>query len=324
MENPATYCRQTMNNLGKQKKPFLFILDYAIRRPLIIPLEESARYCQYAFHQTGTQHHIEKLPLHIRPISYANYKKAFDSVQFHIQQGNTFLLNLTQPTPISTTYSLDQLYALSTAKYKLHLRDQFVSFSPETFLQITENGTISSYPMKGTIDASIPNAKTLLMEDPKEKAEHATIVDLIRNDLASVSGDVTLEKYRYTETIQTGNKTLIQVSSKITGKTSKNWHNQIGSILLSMLPAGSISGAPKKKTLSIISETEQYDRGYYTGIAGIYNGKTLDSFVIIRYIEASKEGLIYKSGGGITAFSDPQKEYQELIDKIYVPISGNH
>jgi para-aminobenzoate synthetase component 1 len=92
-------------------------------------------------------------------------------------------------------------------------------------------------------------------------------------------------------------------------------------MILKLLPAGSISGTPKKKTIKIIKEVEGYKRGFYTGIFGITDEKTfLDSAVIIRYIEKDKDNLIYKSGGGITIDSNLESEYKELIDKVYIPV----
>jgi len=76
----------------------------------------------------------------------------------------------------------------------------------------------------------------------------------------------------------------------------------------------------KEKTLEIIAATEGRERGYYTGIFGIFDGHNLDSCVMIRYIEKSRDGYIYYSGGGITSHSNPLSEYNEMIDKIYVPI----
>ena len=91
-------------------------------------------------------------------------------------------------------------------------------------------------------------------------------------------------------------------------------------LLLSMLPAGSICGAPKAKTVSIIQEVEQDPRGYYTGIFGYFDGEELDSAVNIRFIEEKNSQLLYRSGGGITFLSDMESEYNELIEKIYVPV----
>ena len=87
-----------------------------------------------------------------------------------------------------------------------------------------------------------------------------------------------------------------------------------------LLPAGSILGAPKPKTLEIIQEAESCDRGYYTGVCGWFDGKNLDSCVMIRFIEKESGKLYFKSGGGITHLSNFADEYQEMKNKIYVPI----
>ena len=78
------------------------------------------------------------------------------------------------------------------------------------------------------------------------------------------------------------------------------------------------------KTLEIISKAEKYERGFFSGVFGIFDGQNMDSAVMIRFIEKTKEGLIFKSGSGITAQSNMISEYQELIDKVYVPITRNH
>jgi para-aminobenzoate synthetase component 1 len=176
--------------------------------------------------------------------------------------------------------------------------------------------------MKGTIDATIENSKELILKDSKEVAEHNTIVDLIRNDLSLVAENVTVEKFRYLERIKTNQRDLWQVSSKITGDLPKFYIENIGDIIFKMLPAGSITGAPKKKTVEIIKTVENYQRGFYTGVFGYFDGKNLDSCVLIRYIENQNGQLVYKSGGGITFMSEVNKEYEELIKKIYVPIAN--
>lgn len=178
--------------------------------------------------------------------------------------------------------------------------------------------------MKGTIDATIDNAKEIIMNDSKELAEHNTIVDLIRNDLSLVAKNVTVEKFRYLEQIKTNRSDLLQVSSKITGDLPSNYAENIGNIIYTMLPAGSISGAPKKKTVEIIKNTEKYKRGFYTGIFCYFDGKNLDSCVLIRYIENKNGQLIYKSGGGITFKSKVKQEYNEMLNKVYVPITRNN
>jgi len=253
------------------------------------------------------------------PISFEEYADKFNIVQKNIKIGNSYLLNLTAPTEIKINLSLEDIYLYSKARYKIFYKDRFVCFSPETFMKIN-NGKITSYPMKGTIEASVPNAEAKILNDPKETAEHYTIVDLIRNDLSIVARNIKVEKFRYIDVIKTNVKELLQVSSIISGDLEENYNNRIGDIVFALLPAGSITGAPKKKTIEIILEAEKYERGYYTGVCGIFDGINLDSCVMIRFIEQTGDKLIYKSGGGITAFSDVLSEYNELTDKVYAPI----
>lgn len=314
---------QKMNQLGKTNTPFLFVIDYKMKNCFVKEVNQinNEELCfsinNFKNYQTKNQ---TKKSLHFQkhPITYSEYLSAFNKVQQNLHQGNSYLVNLTCSTPIETNYSLKDIFDVSEAKYKLLLKNNFVVFSPETFVKI-EDGKISTYPMKGTIDAAILNAKQKILENPKEHAEHATIVDLLRNDLSKVAKNVTVEKFRYIERVKSNQKHLLQVSSKIAGHLPSNFNEKLGSILFELLPAGSISGAPKKKTLEIIEEAENHDRKFYTGIAGYYDGKNLDSFVMIRFIENNNGKLIYKSGGGITSQSISEDEYQELIDKIYVP-----
>ena len=107
------------------------------------------------------------------------------------------------------------------------------------------------------------------------------------------------------------------MSSAIEGELPADYASKIGSILYDLLPAGSVSGAPKKKTAELIASIEGTDRGYYTGIAGYFDGVDLDSCVLIRYLGADNT---YHSGGGITFQSDMASEYQEMINKVYVPV----
>ena len=174
--------------------------------------------------------------------------------------------------------------------------------------------------MKGTIRTTAPDAENSILNSEKEAEEHLTIVDLIRNDLAMIAYDIKVESYRYLEKVKTSQSDLLQVSSKIIGKILPEYWPNLGDLLEKMLPAGSISGAPKKKTIEIIKAAESYERGYFTGIVGLFDGQKFDSGVMIRFIEQTSTGLIYKSGGGITVNSDWESEYQEMIDKVYVPV----
>jgi para-aminobenzoate synthetase component 1 len=315
---------QKMNRFGKDGKPFIFILDYKLKNPLVLPLHEAAEkgiYFTFDNLNNIDFQDVEKREFTFSkfPASYTVFKKSFDQVVSEIKLGNSFLTNLTFPTRIETDLTLREIFQRSEAPYRLVFKDRFVVFSPELFVTIND-GIIASFPMKGTIDASVPEAETKILNDPKETAEHHTIVDLIRNDLSMVATNVKVEKFRFLSSIKTQDKTLLQVSSEITGQLPVDYPEHLGDIFSKLLPAGSICGAPKTRTLEIIDESEIYERGYYTGIFGIFDGTNLQSAVMIRFIEKCGEKFIFKSGGGITAMSDPEKEYEELIDKVYVPI----
>lgn len=307
-----------LNFLGAKKKPFLFICDFKAQNLEIICMdklqESDVEFCiDENYVQKNHNHFLKKTP-----IEFKEYKYKFDKVIRKIKSGDTYLLNLTQPTLVETALSLKQIYKNANAHYKLRYKDEFVCFSPEKFVQIKDS-TIHTYPMKGTIDASIPDAKEKILSDAKEMAEHIMVVDLLRNDLSIVAEKVRVDKFRYIQELNAGDKKLLQVSSHISGHVGENWHERVGDILKALLPAGSISGTPKKSTLEIIQQIESYDRGYFSGVFGVYDGKSLDSGVMIRFIQKTKDGYIYKSGGGITLDSDAKSEYSELIDKIYLP-----
>ena len=312
-----------MNEYGQDKIPFVFLIDFNMQKPDVFRIDELEKNSIWISMPEFSNRNINRKTIDFvfekEPIEFDRYKIAFENVKSAINRGDTFLLNLTFPTCLKTNLSLDKIFEHSKAKYKLKFKDQFVVFSPEPFIQIKGN-KISSYPMKGTMDASIKNAEKRLMDDIKEISEHNTIVDLIRNDLSMVANNVKVEKFRYIEKIKTHEKELLQTSSEISGELPSDWSESIGDLVFKILPAGSISGAPKKKTVKIIQEAERYDRGYFTGVFGYFDGEKLDSAVMIRYIEKQKDHLIYKSGGGITYYSECEQEYQELIDKVYVTI----
>ncbi len=309
---------QDLNSLGKQRKPFLFITDFKAQNIEIILLDELEKNdIEFAIDENYIKkNHTQTLEK--EPLSFEIYYKKFKKVIDKIKAGESYLLNLTQETKIKSSLSLKEIYQNANAHYKLRYKDKFVCFSPEKFIQISEN-KIHTYPMKGTIDASLQNAKEKILADTKEMAEHIMVVDLLRNDLSIVAKNVTVEDFRYITTVDTGEKKLLQVSSHISGTLEYNWHSHIGTILSSLLPAGSITGTPKKSTVKIIEDIEEYERGYFSGVFGIYDGKKLDSGVMIRFIEKIEDGYIYKSGGGITLDSDANSEYNELLDKIYLP-----
>ncbi len=309
---------------------FLFIIDYEMEFPIVLRLSELNDFCIKYFidgvknydDNIGNIFDKKELNIQKRPISFEVYKKAFNNVALNQKNGNSYLLNLTFKTPVEINFGLEEIFYKSSSRYKLYFKDEeneFVLFSPETFINITE-GRIFTYPIKGTIDANIPCAEEILLNDKKEKAEHLTVVDLLRNDLNIVCKDVKVNRFCFTYKIKTNFGELLQMVSEIEGRVKPNLMYRFGDILFNMLPAGSICGAPKRQTLEIIKETELDKRGYYTGVFGIYDGKNLKSSVMIRFIEKKGDDCFYRSGGGITVYSDAKKEYDEMVEKIYVPI----
>lgn len=313
-----------MDELSQQKVPFFFMVNFLKTEIVVLQekdLKKSSLLVDFESFKNNnpTQTSVKNIYLKSFPKTKDEYKKGFDVVQNHLQAGNSYLTNYTCKTQIETNLSLEEIFHLTKAKYKVLMPDKFVFFSPETFVQITNN-TIYTHPMKGTIDASIENAAEILKENPKEKAEHYTVVDLLRNDLSMVADDVKVDEFQRIDFIKTQQKNLYAMSSEISGKIKHQYQGKIGSIMNELLPAGSILGAPKPKTLEIILEAEDYERGFYTGVCGWFDGMNLDSCVMIRYIEKEGDQLYFKSGGGITHMSKLNEEYQEMKNKIYVPI----
>ena len=325
---------EQLNQWGHHKKPFVFLIDFEQKKPLAWPVEACPDWFQFKFTKISSSNQVTSSSTNFgqtfsfieqqtfenslikHPISLSDYQHKYNQVMDALKKGDSFLMNLTIPTPVQNKLDFKTYFDHAKSKYVIWLKEEFISFSPETFIQI-DNGKIATFPMKGTIDASLPNAKELLLNDPKEYAEHATIVDLLRNDLSRVASKVRVTNFRYYEEIPTQNGLIGQVSSSIEGELPKDYASRIGSILYDLLPAGSVSGAPKKKTAQLIASIEGADRGYYTGIAGYFDGVNLDSCVLIRYLAADN---VYQSGGGITFQSDMASEYQEMINKVYVPV----
>lgn len=313
-----------MDELSEQKVPFFFMVDFLVENVLVYvesELKENSILVDFQNFKNTSLYEEEKKDIHLKsfPESKQEYRKGFDIVQENLKLGNSYLTNYTCKTEIEINLSLKEIFYLSKAKYKVLHKDEFVFFSPETFIEIIDN-EIFTHPMKGTIDAAKENAIEVLKNDVKEKAEHYTVVDLLRNDLSMVANEVKVNEFQRIDFLKTNKKNLYAMSSEISGKLKPEFQNKIGSVLKILLPAGSILGAPKPKTLEIIQEAENYDRSFYTGVCGWFDGKNLDSCVMIRFIEKESGKLYFKSGGGITHLSNFADEYQEMKNKIYVPI----
>ena len=294
----TTHWKNHLNNCGLHRTPCLFIIDYKGENGRVFPLSQLPNDIAFSFAEEKKTN-ATPIPIEKYPIPYPDFQKAFD-------------------TEISAV-SLKEVYHNASAKYKLLYKDEWVCFSPEIFVKI-ENNLIKTYPMKGTISATIPDAEATLLNNEKEIDEHHKVVRLLSDELQKVATNVHTTRFRYVDVIKKSTGDLLQTSSEIVGELPNGWQAHLGDLLATLLPAGSIAGAPKEKSVEVIAEAENYERGYYTGIAGVFDATTVDSCVLIRFIEHIGDKYYYKSGAGITAQSQPQNEYNEIIEKIYIPI----
>lgn len=315
-----------MNGFGRAREPFACVVDFRGTAGHVFPLaslpDDVAIFCNGGRYGCFPHRSASAEPVSIQvinPIGFDEYAARIAHVHQAMRRGDTYLLNFTCRTPVFLNGTLDSIFVQADAPFRFLWRNRFVCFSPERFIRIADN-QIATSPMKGTVEASLPDALERLLGNSKEHAEHVMVVDLLRNDLSLVASDVRVDRFRYPHQIVAGGKHLWQTSSDIIGRLDDSWHENIGTLLQKLLPAGSISGAPKLKTVEIIQECETYERKFYTGIFGVYDGVSFDSAVMIRFLEQDGDAYFYKSGGGITIESDPREEYAEMIGKIYVPV----
>lgn len=329
-----------MNALGGAGEPFFFVISHDLQHNLLVPAHETVLRPVALVMPSGSlgaavdwssrperPHDLFFEPC---PPSRERYERAFLNVREHLVRGDSYLLNLCMATPVKTNVTLEHVFHEAQAPYRMLLGADpgvpgvhgraCVCFSPEPF--VTMRGrTIATFPMKGTAPADTEEARRRLESDEKESRESATIVDLMRNDLSMVASGVHVSRYRYMSAVTTRNGPMLQCSSEIRGELPPDWRACVGDILMALLPAGSVTGAPKQATCKAIAESEEMERGYYTGVFGLFNGRELESAVAIRFMEQGADGLVYKSGGGITVMSDLDDEYRELKNKVYVPFA---
>ncbi|MGL4761837.1 MAG: aminodeoxychorismate synthase component I [Sarcina sp.] len=251
------------------------------------------------------------------------YIKTVDDVKKYIEEGHTYIMNLTNRfNCICEENSYDiysKLRRINPAPFSAYLNiDGFeiISSSPERFLNIID-GKVETRPIKGTMPRG-SNAeedeknKQVLISSEKDKSELLMVVDLERNDLSRVcrpfSVKVTelfkLEEY----------PTVFHLVSTIEGKLEESKTSV--ECLKACFPGGSITGTPKFRTIEIIDELERDNRGIYTGAIGYFDLRgNCDFNIVIRTILKKGNNAIFGVGGGITIESDPKSEYIETLDK---------
>lgn len=315
--------RQKMNESGAAGIPFLFAVNFEMTEGCFVENPAETTEVFYSVNGSGNRpslpRPLRRGALKVAPLSPEAYRAKFDLVHRGLLRGDSYLANLTIRTPIECDLSLQDIFLLAASPYRLFIPGHFVCFSPERFVRIAD-GRISTNPMKGTINASVPDAERRILADFKETAEHNTIVDLLRNDLSMVAEQVRVERFRYIDRLRTREREILQVSSEIAGNLPCGYQARLGDLIFRMLPAGSCTGAPKRSTVRIIRQAEGEPRNYYTGVFGLFDGRVFDSAVLIRFIEEDRSGCkFFRSGGGLTAYSDWESEYREVLEKIYLP-----
>lgn len=255
----------------------------------------------------------------------AAYQRAFDRVQEHLMAGDTYELNLTYRdeirsarTPVDTYLRLREVnpapYAAFLQHDVAHARSWLLTSSPERFARVTAQGQIQAKPIKGTLARGSSRAEDArlekrLREDPRFVSENLMIADLLRNDLGMVcvQGSVTVPALMGVESYETVHQLVTTVQGQLREGVSTL------EALRAIFPAGSMTGAPKRRTMELIADIERTPRSVYAGAFGwIGASGEADLGVVIRSLFTSGDGRwSLGTGGGITVHSSAVDEYAE-------------
>ena len=306
--------------LGRMKPDGPLLWLGVFKRPLVFRHSEDVRPVAHAFSFLGHSQHIRDFHL---DTSKQRYLWCIEKIKRYIQSGDTYQVNYTVRGRFSFTGDPIQLYLALRAKqavsYGAFINDgtRFVlSLSPELFFH-KKDRLIWSRPMKGTFKRGRTTEEdngfaAFLSKDEKNRAENVMIVDLLRNDMGRICklGSVrcpalfTVERYQ----------TLFQMTSTIEGQLLEQARWQ--EILRALFPCGSVTGAPKIRTMEIIAELESSPRDIYTGSIGFISpdGEACFNVAIRTVILKEAQGEL-GIGSGVTMDSDPEAEYEESILK---------
>ena len=257
------------------------------------------------------------------------FTEVINKIKDYLYNGDVYQINYTQElefylngNPIDLYF---QIQETAHAKYGFYIntgQQKFLSFSPEKFFK-TKDNTIKTYPIKGTIKKTHKKEtdriqRLKLSNSEKDKAEHLMIVDLLRNDIGKVCnfGSVKVNDLFAVKTFPT----IHHMESEIQGELQQQIQEK--DIIKAVFPGGSITGAPKYRSMQIIDELEDYNRGIYTGCIGsIKKNGDMDFNICIRTMTIKDNIATYPIGGGIVWDSLPLLEYNEAKEKANIIVS---
>lgn len=281
------------------------------------------------------------LPAHRQPVSghihfqldipKSQYLEKIEECLDLIRSGETYQVCLTNEISCETTLDPFSLYSvlrvMNPAPFSAFLKvgeHAVLSSSPERFLQVSRSGAVETKPIKGTISRADDEDRDEVLRESlrrsvKDRAENVMIVDLLRNDLSKVCevGSVTVPRLFAIESFAT----VHQLVSTIHGQLPADL--DVIDIVRATFPGGSMTGAPKIRTMGFIEKLEGRARGFYSGALGwLGDDGASDLSIVIRTIVMSGGCLKIGVGGGIVARSDPESEYQEMLLKAQAPIAA--
>ncbi|XXF79630.1 anthranilate synthase component I family protein [Myxococcaceae bacterium GXIMD 01537] len=251
-----------------------------------------------------------------------DYLRAVERIQEYIRAGDTYQVNLSQRLEVEHAGSALALYETLSALNPVHFASYFeeedfqvVSASPERLVRV-ERGRATTRPIAGTRRRGTPEEDARfaheLRTSEKERAEHAMLVDLARNDLGRVCRYGSVEVTRLMDIIEYAH--VLHIESEVTGEVERGV--DLLDVVGAVFPGGTITGVPKIRTMEIIAELEPNTRGLYTGSIGYLSfAGDLDLNIVIRTL-VLKGGRAYAQvGGGIVHDATPRQEYKETLNK---------
>ena len=254
----------------------------------------------------------------------ASYSAAFAEVQRRLRAGDSYEVNLTRRVELGSGAHPHEVYArlcaMNPAPYAAHVWHEgthVLSASPESFVAI-ENGRIVTMPIKGTTPRGVTPSEDAasrdrLASDPRYRAENLMITDLMRNDLSQVcvQGSVEVSTLMQVESYAAVHQLVSTIEGDLRPGTS------IVEAIRALFPAGSMTGAPKMRTMEIIDAVEDSPRGIYSGALGWISGQACELSVVIRtLIRDPQQRWHAGTGGGITVHSDAASEWAESVWKL--------